>query len=199
MSNPDKLTDIKKSVSATQLIQQFETKTKPPVGGGKNARITSSPVRFVTDEVPINSELALAKEDLLLNYYFGLPTVSAGDFVNSELDSLLLTQLETETDLSQCQLYVTSYLGNYTNWACLAKMHSHKTQLKWNEHKLQNKHLSFEDPDARLDVEKESFEHPADPTLTKQVIELSAEKQQIDYVRGHLGNVVTINTFSYFL
>ena len=126
----DNTSEVRRSVSATQLIQQFETKTKNPVDGTKESKNTSSPVQITTDEVPINSELALAKEDLLLNYYFGLPTVSAGDFVNSELDSLLLTQLEAETDLAKCQQYVISYLGNYTNWACLAKMHCHKTQLK---------------------------------------------------------------------
>ena len=113
------LVEIKKSASASQLIEQFENKANP-----------KGPVLVITDEVPINSELALAKEDLLLNYYFGLPTVSAGDFVNSDLDSMLFSQLETESDLAKCQAHVAAYLCNYTNWACLARMHSHKTQLK---------------------------------------------------------------------
>ena len=112
--------EIKKSVSASKLIEQFEAKSKE----------TKNPVKLTLDEVPINMELALGKEDLLLNYYFGLPTVSAGEFINSELDSMLFTQLENETNLTKCQGYVASYLSNYTNWASLARMHSHKTQLK---------------------------------------------------------------------
>ena len=128
MSQPDEKTvEIRKSVSATKLIQQFEKNAQPEE---PKPRITESQTSIVTDEVPINSELALAKEELLLSYYFGLPTVSAGDFVNSDLDSLLLTQLAAEDDLSKCQQYVAAYLSNYTNWACLAKMHCHKTQLK---------------------------------------------------------------------
>ena len=118
---------IKKSVSASKLIQQFETGIH---SGTQSSKLSKDPVVITTDEVPINMELALAKEDLILNYYFGLPTVSAGDFINSELDSFLLTQLEIETDLGKCQGHVAAYLSNYTNWASLARMHSHKTQLK---------------------------------------------------------------------
>ena len=125
----DNIVEIKKSVSATQLIQKFEQNASQ-LEDTKVPKVRESPTSIVTDEVPINSELALAKEELLLSYYFGLPTISAGDFVNSDLDSLLLTQLEAETDVGKCQQYVAAYLSNYTNWACLAKMHSHKTQLK---------------------------------------------------------------------
>ena len=118
---------IKKSGSTSKLIQQFENGLAPT---NSNSKLIKEPVLITTDEVPINMDLALAKEDLILNYYFGLPTVSAGDFINSELDSFLLTQLELEPNIVKCQNHVAAYLSNYTNWASLARMHSHKTQLK---------------------------------------------------------------------
>ena len=195
---------LTKSGSAAALIQKYENNHISEIRTEQTPSVenTKSPVNIITDEVPINSELALAKEDLLLNYYFGLPTVSAGDFVNADLDSLLLAQLGHESDLSKCKTYVAAYMSNYTNWASLARMHSHKTQLKvmkfktdplvsiyikWNEHKAKNEHLCIGDPDAVLEVSKAIFDKPADATLTAQIIALSAEKKQIDYVRGHLG------------
>ena len=48
-------------------------------------------------------------------------------------------------------------------------------------------HLGIDDNNAVLDVEKMEFDQRPDIELTEQIVALSKEREEIDYVRGHLG------------
>ena len=61
------------------------------------------------------------------------------------------------------------------------------TSLQWNEHKLRHAYLKIDDPNAVLNIDEAEFEDQADAELASQVIALSEEKSEIDYIRAHLG------------
>ena len=55
---------------------------------------------------------------------------------------------------------------------------------------MRHSYLSIGNPDAILNVDDAEFEDQADEELTSQVIALSTEKSEIDYIRAHLGMIV---------
>ena len=69
--------------------------------------------------------------------------------------------------------------------------------FKWNEHKLRHAYLKIDDPNAVLNVEEAEFEDQADADLASQVIALSEEKSEIDYIRSHLGMFYAKIDFSF--
>ena len=81
--------------------------------------------------IPIDVEMALFKEKLLLQHYFGNPDCAANDFIDGKLDAILSVQLLAEdATLASCQKLVRQYISNYVNWASIAKLHSIKIQNK---------------------------------------------------------------------
>ena len=120
--------DSQKSVSNLKSI--FE----PPKETSSQITPPPMPDQQVTiklDVLPIDSEVALLKEEVLISYYFGKADVSAGDFINANLINILDTQLlQDELSLVNAKKLVFEYLANYVNWACLANLHSIKAANK---------------------------------------------------------------------
>ena len=93
-------------------------------------------VQIISDILPIDKEVALLKEEVLVKYYYGKANVSAGDFIDANLISILDTQLlANEMSLSKANDSVKEYLANYVNWAGLAKLHSIKAANKVRKNK----------------------------------------------------------------
>ena len=83
--------------------------------------------------IPLDAGLALTKEKLVLEHYFGVPDCSANEFIDAGLDSVLSVQLLDEAvNLEQARILVKKYLSNYINWAFYAQMHSVKSQYQEN-------------------------------------------------------------------
>ena len=55
---------------------------------------------------------------------------------------------------------------------------------------MRHAYLKIDVPNAVLDVEEAEFEDQADADLASQVIALSEEKAEIDYIRAHLGMIL---------
>ena len=89
--------------------------------------------QILQEFIPIDVGLALAKEKLLLEHYFGIPDCSANEFIDAGLDSVLSVQLLDENlTTKQAQELVNKYLSNYVNWAYYAQLHSVKSQYQEN-------------------------------------------------------------------
>ena len=80
--------------------------------------------------IPIDVTMALAKEKLLVQQYFGTPNVAAHDFIDSALDSVLAVQLLSDKPKEECIPLVRNYLANYVNWATAAQLHSIQAKNK---------------------------------------------------------------------
>ena len=133
--------DSQKSVSNLKSI--FE----PPKETSSQIVPQPKPDQQVTiklDILPIDTEVALLKEEVLISYYFGKADISAGDFVNANLISILDTQLlEKELSMNEAKKLVFEYLANYVNWACLANLHSIKAA-----NKVRNKFILFHNQES---------------------------------------------------
>ena len=121
--------DSQRSVSNLKSIFEpplaTSTQIAPPISHAGQV------VQVKSDILPIDTEVALLKEEVLVKYYYGKANVSAGDFINANLISILDTQLLTdEMPLSKAKILVFEYLANYVNWAGLAKLHSIKAANK---------------------------------------------------------------------
>ena len=103
-SEPENATEVRRPEIATEVMRQ-------------------------TDIIPINNDIALLKEEVITSYYFGAANVSAGDFINAGLDTILSTQLQHSTS-EQAQNQVYGFLANYVNWAVVARFHSVKARNK---------------------------------------------------------------------
>ena len=133
--------------SASGLISHFESKS----GGVKESEISAeepenldggepledepkeiqTTIQRVNDKIPIDNYYALAKEKCLLKYYYGTPDTAAGDFIDSEILSLLDSQLLTPgLSIGDSKVHVMKYLANYSNWATFALYHSTKAANK---------------------------------------------------------------------
>ena len=82
------------------------------------------------DQIPINTDIALAKESVLTQFYFGEANTPAFDFIDAGLDSLLMNKLAEMDDPQQGEKLVKQFLANYVNWASIAKLHTVKSQNK---------------------------------------------------------------------
>ena len=93
---------------------------------------TDQPRQFSQQEfIPLDVGLALTKEKLLLEHYFGVSDCTANDFIDAKLDAVLAAQLlDPQTTKAQAQLLVRKYLSNYVTWAYYAQLHSVKSQYK---------------------------------------------------------------------
>ena len=81
--------------------------------------------------IPLDVGLALTKEKLLLEHYFGAPDCTANEFIDAKLDAVLAAQLlDSQTPNAHARKLVRQYLSNYVNWAYYAQLHSIKTQYQ---------------------------------------------------------------------
>ena len=104
------------------------------VNSDKNKNnLTTNTGQVLQEFIPIDANLALTKEKLLLEHYFGIPDCSATEFIDAGLDSVLSVQLLDESlNADQAQMLVKKYLSNYINWAYYAQLHSVKSQYQEN-------------------------------------------------------------------
>ena len=68
------------------------------------------------------------KEEAVIQFYYGPSSCPPQDFVDGQLDHILLGRIKTE-QLSSVneQKLVREFLANYQLWACNAKLHAQKT------------------------------------------------------------------------
>ena len=72
--------------------------------------------------------ISLLKEESILIFYYGPTSCPPQDFVDGQLDHILLGRLNSENlPLAQEEKLVCEFLANYQLWACNAKLHAQKT------------------------------------------------------------------------
>ena len=120
--------------STSGLISHFESKSnasQPEKIPENELKEVQTKIQMTHDKIPINNHYALAKETSLLKFYYGAPDISAGDFIDSEVLSLLDSQLlRPGITMDETKTHVLKYLANYTNWAAFAVYHSTKAVNK---------------------------------------------------------------------
>ena len=120
--------ESQRSVSSLRAIFEPPIETSTiivlPIDQGRQVKITS-------DTLPIDTKVALLKEEVLTKFYYGKADVSAGDFIDANLISILDTQLlEEHKSAAEAKDLVYKYMANYVNWASLAQIHSVKAANK---------------------------------------------------------------------
>ena len=120
--------DSQKSVSNLKSIFEPPNETSTII---VPSRTRDREVTIKSELLPIDPEIALIKEEVLINFYFGKANVPAGDFINANLLNILDKQLlDEQMSASAAKELVFAYLANYSNWASLAKLHSVKAANK---------------------------------------------------------------------
>ena len=74
-----------------------------------------------------NAILSNLKEEAILLFYYGPTSVAPNEFIDSQLDHILLGQLNcAELSESEVKGHVLQFLSNYQHWACSARLHNEK-------------------------------------------------------------------------
>ena len=73
--------------------------------------------------------LSNLKEESMLLFYYGPTSVTPAEFIDCQLDQILLGQLNEKLTLSEAQEKVKEFLSNYQHWACTAKFLARKSYL----------------------------------------------------------------------
>ena len=120
--------DSQKSVSNLKTIFEPPNETSTIIAQNQ---VQDREVTIKSELLPIDPEIALIKEEVLINFYYGKANVPAGDFINANLLNILDKQLlDEELTKNAAKELVFGYLANYSNWASLAKLHSVKAANK---------------------------------------------------------------------
>ena len=73
--------------------------------------------------------LSNLKEESILLFYYGPTSVSPTEFIDCQLDQILLGQLNEQLTFEDAQEKVKEFLSNYQHWACTAKFLTRKSYL----------------------------------------------------------------------
>ena len=120
--------DSQKSVSNLKTIFEPPNETSTVI---TQSQMRDREVTIKSELLPIDPEVALIKEEVLINFYFGKANVPAGDFINANLLNILDKQLlDEQLSRQAAKELVFAYLANYSNWASMAKLHSVKAANK---------------------------------------------------------------------
>ena len=93
-----------------------------------------------------NAIMSTFKEEAILLFYYGPTSVAPSEFIDSQLDHILLGQLNCD-ELSESDLkkHVLQFLSNYQHWACTARLHNEKIlrAVRFPYFKLYKQYLHF--------------------------------------------------------
>ena len=78
-------------------------------------------------QIPVDAIDARLKEEIITQFYFGYSHIGAQDFINANLDLILMGKLDDpEVTYEAAQQLVADYLAAYCHWAAYASFHRSK-------------------------------------------------------------------------
>ena len=92
-----------------------------PLSNDDNAILTQAPSSLAM--------LSRFKEESILLFYYGPTSVTPTEFIDCQLDQILLGQLNEHLTLDKAKTLVKEFLSNYQHWASTAKFLARKSFL----------------------------------------------------------------------
>ena len=99
----------------------------PPPGESEDSSGNPSPGGVKEQQIPVDAIDARLKEEIITQFYFGYSHIGAQDFINANLDIILMGKLDDpELTYEAAQQLVADYLAAYCHWAAYASFHRSK-------------------------------------------------------------------------